>query len=91
VGDDHVGLESGKLRGDLRQAIISVLRPAILDPDVATVDVPVILQLTLESVDARFPGCWSSRAQEANLPHLPGRLRLGGDRRGDQQEHYEAD
>jgi hypothetical protein len=42
VGDDDVGVEAHKLRRKLRYAVVSVLRPAILDPDVPTLDVAVI-------------------------------------------------
>ena len=81
---DELHLQSDQFGRERGQPIVAVLREAVLDDDVLALDVAVLAQSLEKALDQERPALARADAQKADPVDLPGRLRLGGERRGEE-------
>ena len=83
-GDENVDLASDQLGRERRKSLGSTLRVTDLQDDVAALDVTVLAETLKERSESDVGACSfpEPACQEADPPDLPRRLRLGGERRG---------
>jgi len=89
--DDGVNLRVDQLGNESRQTLRVAIREGRPDDEIPPLD---IAQLA-HPLDERLPGNSPCRiradAQHTHVVHLPGRLRLGGERRGEEAARQGAD
>jgi len=92
VGHDDVDIKPNQFRRQGRQLVIPSLGPAELDHNILAFGVAEVAQPLTECRSVRLSrGCRFRREQDTDARHSPGRLRLSGERRGEEAASKGAD
>src|SRR5258705_9164180 len=86
-----MGFELNRLSDEPREAIILTLRPAVFDRDIPPLDVLELATARGKGGAAFGPERGRQIARVRDPPHLPHRLRLDGERRGEEAARDGAD
>src|SRR5262245_45253060 len=90
MGDDDIDLQPDEVGSQWAEPFVFAVGPTVLDGQIATLGVPEVTQSLSHGFDVGRVLQSRGGTQEADSIHLPGRLRLGGERRPKHQSTEEC-